>query len=140
MVTKRPKQPARFPQRRHPDDPVAGAWLCNAAAGCDEQAVQQATVDCDGCDDQRAEAEAGIERKRQELVHHQALEDVVLQAAKDDDRELSELDKLQLQAAALKRQELGGAIEALTAAAAAAATEHTHPVFACDKHKSRLPK
>lgn len=134
MVTKKSKQPTRHPQRRHPD----GGWLCNAAAGCDELAVQQTTVDCTGCDDQHAEAQAGIERKRAELEHHQASEEIVLQAARDEDRELSDVDRLLLQAAALRRQELGEAVDALTAAAAATAEGHTHPVFACEKHQRLL--
>jgi hypothetical protein len=138
MVTKKPKQPARFPQRRHADDPTSGPWLCNVAAGCDEQAVVQATVTCTGCDDRRLESEAGIERKRKELAHHEELEGVVLKSARDEDRDLTELDKLALQVAAMKRQQLGADLEALTAAAAAVADEHTHPVFACAKHEQLL--
>lgn len=139
MVTKKAKQPARFPLRRHPDDPAAGPWLCNAAANCDTEAVQQATVDCTGCAEQRAEAEAGLARKRDEIARHQATEDAVLQAARDEDRELTELDKLQLQVAAMYRRDLNADVEKLTAAAAVVAVDHTHPVFACAKHLRLLP-
>lgn len=39
-----------------------------------------------------------------------------------------------------RKQSLGADAERFTAAAAAVSGSHTHPMFACDKHKHRLPK
>lgn len=144
VTTKRPaKQPYR-PARRGND----GAWLCNVVDDCTGAAVVQASPDvlplCSGCDVAGSEIKGNIANRQAELDAATAREETIKVAARSradegHDDPYSPFDHLELRAITERRQLLGGEIEALSAEHARVVAEHKHPLFACDKHASKLP-
>lgn len=117
---------------------------CTVDAKCKGEAVLQALADCAGCEATVAEHAADLESKRAEHAKYEQALDVVRQGLADradagEDAQLSAVEEVAVRLAMDKIRELGATIETLTAAHAALNAEHTHPVFACAKHKSKLP-
>lgn len=143
---------------------------CTVVDGCTGEATLQAPRTCDSCGGESQNLRDNADKRRAGLVTLEQHEDAVKAAARGRDGQcgcgaptshdgstpesggkpapcprpqsgdLTELEKFELRVVAEQRRELGEQLEQLEAAAGQVAREHTHPVFACARHKRRLPK
>lgn len=117
---------------------------CSVVAACTATAVEQSAVDCSGCEDVATALGGELEKLRAERAHHEHAMELVKaelrrRADAGEDARLQAVEEVALRLGMDRVKELGAAIDQRAAAQAAVVDAHTHPVFACSKHKKQLP-
>lgn len=112
---------------------------CTTVDGCTANAVEQALVDCAGCEAMTGALAERLDAKAKQLASQQAVVDGIrVQCEREDNRAPTEAESLVLHLVHDEVSTLGEDLEKLRAASELLSGEHTHPVFACTEHVALL--